>query len=150
MLFLSTLLPLAIAAASLAEASTHPPARENQHARRADCVQSYGRCGGEGYSGSTCCTDGWTCVEQNSWYSQCVQGGAGSDESPKTTTTSSKAAASSVIATSAIASTTTSSARPPANTDGAVALPAIPSDGPVGFASLNGARVSSHVRRARH
>ncbi|GJN90485.1 hypothetical protein Rhopal_003496-T1 [Rhodotorula paludigena] len=138
MLFLSTLLPLAIAAASLAEASTHPPARENQHARRADCVQSYGRCGGEGYSGSTCCTDGWTCVKQNSWYSQCVQGGAGSNEPPKATTTSSKAAASSVIATSAIASTTTTSARPPANTDGAVAIPAIPSDGPVGFASLNG------------
>ncbi|KAM0270847.1 hypothetical protein ACHAQH_009311 [Verticillium albo-atrum] len=34
--------------------------------------QPYGQCGGQGYSGPTTCTSGWTCVVSNQWYSQCL------------------------------------------------------------------------------
>lgn len=37
---------------------------------------AYGQCGGIGYSGSTACVSGYTCVYQNDWYSQCLPGGA--------------------------------------------------------------------------
>ncbi|KAJ6499346.1 glycoside hydrolase [Mycena sanguinolenta] len=33
----------------------------------------FGQCGGEGWTGQTTCTSGWTCVVQNSFYSQCLQ-----------------------------------------------------------------------------
>lgn len=33
--------------------------------------------GGQNWSGPTTCTDGWTCQEQNPYYSQCLQGGSG-------------------------------------------------------------------------
>ena len=38
----------------------------------AGTVAPYGRCGGNGYTGPTACTEGWTCKVQNDWYSQCV------------------------------------------------------------------------------
>lgn len=36
-------------------------------------VQPWGQCGGQNYQGETTCTEGHTCVEQNAYYSQCLQ-----------------------------------------------------------------------------
>lgn len=55
-------------------------------------VQGYGRCGGQGYSGSTTCASGFTCKVQNSYYSQCVKsegGNAAPPSAPKPTPASS-------------------------------------------------------------
>ncbi|KAF6831955.1 endoglucanase 3 [Colletotrichum plurivorum] len=38
----------------------------------------YMPCGGKGWTGQTTCVSGYTCVVQNDYYSQCVQGSAGS------------------------------------------------------------------------
>ncbi|KAJ7188320.1 glycoside hydrolase [Mycena filopes] len=35
--------------------------------------QPFGQCGGQGWTGPTTCTAGWTCLFQNSFFSQCVQ-----------------------------------------------------------------------------
>ncbi|KAJ4256828.1 hypothetical protein NW762_008924 [Fusarium torreyae] len=39
-------------------------------------VSQYGRCGGNGYTGSTKCAAGTSCVVQNPWYSQCLRSSA--------------------------------------------------------------------------
>jgi hypothetical protein len=36
------------------------------------CVDAWGKCGGQGWSGPTCCVNEYTCVEQGIWYSQCI------------------------------------------------------------------------------
>ncbi|GAA5855033.1 hypothetical protein JCM8547_002352 [Rhodosporidiobolus lusitaniae] len=33
---------------------------------------AYAQCGGTGFTGDTCCTDGWTCTYSNDYYSQCL------------------------------------------------------------------------------
>lgn len=39
----------------------------------ADCENPpYGRCGGKGFEGNECCTEGYECTVQNDYYSQCV------------------------------------------------------------------------------
>jgi endo-1,4-beta-xylanase len=40
-------------------------------------VGPWGQCGGNGWSGETTCTSGWSCKVTNEWYSQCVEGGGG-------------------------------------------------------------------------
>lgn len=45
--------------------------------------QPWGQCGGQGWTGSTTCVSGWTCVVNNQWYSQCLQGSS----NPQPTTT---------------------------------------------------------------
>lgn len=35
-------------------------------------VQAYGQCGGQGFTGSTACANGWVCKQWNPYYSQCV------------------------------------------------------------------------------
>ncbi|KAJ3767380.1 hypothetical protein FB446DRAFT_755101 [Lentinula raphanica] len=47
---------------------------------------AWGQCGGIGWSGSTTCITGYTCVETNAYYSQCIPGTASS--TPTTTITS--------------------------------------------------------------
>jgi len=37
-----------------------------------NCAGAHDQCGGNNWNGATCCVDGWTCAEQNEWYSQCV------------------------------------------------------------------------------
>ncbi|PVF96551.1 pectin lyase-like protein [Serendipita vermifera] len=63
---------------------------------------NYGQCGGIGWTGLTTCNDGWQCVVQNDWYSQCV---------PATTTASSTSTRTSTTTTSTRSSTTTTSTR---------------------------------------
>ncbi|KAM5341598.1 hypothetical protein ACJ41O_014629 [Fusarium nematophilum] len=35
------------------------------------CASKYGQCGGQSWTGATCCESGATCTEHNQWYSQC-------------------------------------------------------------------------------
>jgi Fungal cellulose binding domain len=37
-----------------------------------NCASKWGQCGGQGWSGPTCCQSGSTCNKTNDWYSQCV------------------------------------------------------------------------------
>jgi len=37
-----------------------------------NCATKYAQCGGQGWSGSTCCQSGSTCSFSNEWYSQCL------------------------------------------------------------------------------
>ncbi|KAG8916786.1 hypothetical protein FRC01_002869 [Tulasnella sp. 417] len=55
--------------------------------QKASAVAVYGQCGGIGYTGSTVCDAGSTCVYQNDWYSQCLPGTATTTTTSKTTTT---------------------------------------------------------------
>jgi lysophospholipase L1-like esterase len=50
------------------------------------CNAAYEQCGGEGFTGETCCVDGFICKEINQWYSQCVEseGGESSGKVPNT------------------------------------------------------------------
>jgi hypothetical protein len=36
------------------------------------CPAHYGQCGGQGWSGATCCQSGLACQVVNQWYSQCL------------------------------------------------------------------------------
>ncbi|KAG9048577.1 hypothetical protein FS837_012518 [Tulasnella sp. UAMH 9824] len=36
------------------------------------CSAKWGQCGGQGWSGPTCCQSGSTCTYSNAWYSQCL------------------------------------------------------------------------------
>jgi hypothetical protein len=48
-----------------------PAATPTKAAEQAGCAALYGQCGGQGFTGATCCTAG-TCKEANPWYSQCI------------------------------------------------------------------------------
>jgi endo-1,4-beta-xylanase len=65
-------------------------------------VAVYGQCGGQGYSGSTVCDSGSTCVYSNDWYSQCLPGTGGGGGG---TTTASSSTATVTSSTSAPTST---------------------------------------------
>lgn len=75
------LLSAALAATALAA----PVVEERQN-----CAQLWGQCGGNGFTGPTCCASGSTCVKQNDWYSQCLPGSqvTTSSSSSSTSTTS--------------------------------------------------------------
>ncbi|EKM81377.1 hypothetical protein AGABI1DRAFT_113024 [Agaricus bisporus var. burnettii JB137-S8] len=47
---------------------------------------AWGQCGGNGWTGPTSCVSGYTCVEQNEWYSQCIPGTVTTTTAPPTTT----------------------------------------------------------------
>ncbi|KAK4657656.1 1,4-beta-D-glucan cellobiohydrolase cel6a [Podospora pseudocomata] len=101
------LLTAALAATTLAA----PVIEERQN-----CGSVWSQCGGQGWTGATCCASGSTCVAQNQWYSQCLPGSqvtttAQAPSSTRTTTSSSSRPTSSSISTSAVnVPTTTTSA----------------------------------------
>ncbi|KAH6911481.1 xylanaseF1 [Coprinopsis sp. MPI-PUGE-AT-0042] len=66
----------------------------------------WGQCGGNGWTGSTTCVSGSTCVKQNDWYYQCIPGGA-TTQPPVTTQPPA----------------TTATTRPPTNTQPAGGAP---------------------------
>ncbi|KAL2758912.1 carbohydrate-binding module family 1 protein [Sodiomyces alcalophilus JCM 7366] len=49
---------------------TNPPPT-NPPPSGGNCSAMWGQCGGQGWSGPTCCSQG-TCQQQNPWYSQCL------------------------------------------------------------------------------
>ncbi|KAJ9133835.1 Glucanase [Pleurostoma richardsiae] len=73
-----------LVAAALSTIALAAPLEERQ-----SCATVWGQCGGQGYSGATCCASGSTCVYSNPYYSQCLPGTASSSSSSTTTTTSS-------------------------------------------------------------
>lgn len=38
------------------------------------CASTWGQCGGNGWTGATCCPSGAYCAVQNEWYHQCLPG----------------------------------------------------------------------------
>ncbi|KAI5802377.1 endo-1,4-B-xylanase A [Pyronema domesticum] len=54
------------------------------HAQSISAVPVWGQCGGNGYSGSTTCVHGTTCVKLNDYYSQCTPRTASSTASSTT------------------------------------------------------------------
>ncbi len=65
----------------------------------------WGQCGGLYYTGPTTCTSGWHCVYQNDWYSQCLEGAAGTTAA--TTTKASTTSTSTTLKTSTTSTATT-------------------------------------------
>jgi hypothetical protein len=45
------------------------------------CNALWGQCGGQGWSGATCCAAGSTCTYSNPYYSQCLPGSGGNNSS---------------------------------------------------------------------
>lgn len=91
-------------AATLAASALAAPVIED----RQNCAAAYGQCGGTGFTGSTCCASGATCVVVNSYYSQCQSGGSGAGAGASTPT-STTGSGSGSAATVAVAPATTAS-----------------------------------------
>ncbi|KAJ4306054.1 1,4-beta-D-glucan cellobiohydrolase cel6a [Collariella sp. IMI 366227] len=87
------LLAAALAATSLAA----PMVEERQN-----CAGLWSQCGGNGWTGATCCASGSSCVAQNPWYSQCLPGSAATTTpvASSSITTSIKSSSSSTSSTS--------------------------------------------------
>ncbi|KAI8800636.1 glycoside hydrolase superfamily [Cladochytrium replicatum] len=92
------------------------------------CAAAWGQCGGQGWTGATCCPSGWSCVFSNNWYSQCLQV-AGSS-----TITTTKTAA----ATSASTKTTTAAATSAATKTTTTTIVASPSPVSNAFVKVSG------------
>ncbi|KAM0496344.1 1,4-beta-D-glucan cellobiohydrolase cel6a [Verticillium nonalfalfae] len=101
---------LFLSAALLSTAAFAAPLEERQA-----CASQWGQCGGQGWSGPTCCPSGTTCQLQNAWYSQCLPGAA---PPPAVTTTrpATTAASSTRPATTVVNPPTTTVAPPPGTT----------------------------------
>lgn len=66
--------------------------------------QPYGQCGGQGWTGATTCTSGWTCTYSNPYYSQCLPGtGGGSTGGGSQTTSPTSGPTSTVTSLNALA-----------------------------------------------
>ncbi|KAI6085203.1 carbohydrate-binding module family 1 [Hypoxylon rubiginosum] len=75
---------------------------------RAACAATWAQCGGQGWSGATCCDSGSTCIKSNDYYSQCQPGAATTTAGTTTTiTTSSTTKATTTKPTTTIGTTTT-------------------------------------------
>ncbi|KAH6623951.1 1, 4-beta cellobiohydrolase [Chaetomium tenue] len=98
---------LFLAAALAATAMAAPVVEERQN-----CASLWSQCGGNGWSGATCCASGSTCTKQNDWYSQCLPGGAvttpGTTTKPTSTSTSTSSRSSSTSQGGGVSSSTSS------------------------------------------
>ncbi|TVY40757.1 putative endoglucanase type K [Lachnellula subtilissima] len=61
-----------VAAASTPAVVSASPAATSTVASSGETVPQYGKCGGDGYTGSTECAAGFTCKWSNAYYSQCL------------------------------------------------------------------------------
>ncbi|KAG2002588.1 acetyl xylan esterase [Coprinopsis cinerea AmutBmut pab1-1] len=52
--------------------STTPPVVVPTPPPSGNCASKFAQCGGNGWTGPTCCVSGSTCNKLNDWYSQCV------------------------------------------------------------------------------
>ncbi|KAK4149508.1 glycoside hydrolase [Chaetomidium leptoderma] len=86
---------------------------------RQNCGAVWSQCGGNGFSGPTCCQSGSTCVEQNPWYSQCLPGA----QVTTTTRVSSSSSSSSTAKPSTSTSSTTKPGPSSSTTTSAVVTP---------------------------
>ncbi|CAG9954682.1 unnamed protein product [Clonostachys rosea f. rosea IK726] len=53
------------------QTTTTSAAQAQPTATGTNCAGIWGQCGGEGWTGATCCSQG-TCTASNQWYSQCI------------------------------------------------------------------------------
>jgi len=51
---------------------TNPPQPTTTNNPPGNCAAKWGQCGGNGWTGPTCCQSGSTCTKSNDWYSQCI------------------------------------------------------------------------------
>jgi hypothetical protein len=58
------------------------------------CASAYYQCGGQGWTGPTCCVSS-TCTYQNAYYSQCIPGGSGSSSGGSSSSSSGSSSGSS-------------------------------------------------------
>ncbi|RMJ11822.1 putative exoglucanase type C [Fusarium kuroshium] len=58
--------------ASAQPSSAQASAQPSSDSGSSSAAGAYQRCGGQGWTGATTCVSGYTCKEQNTWYSQCV------------------------------------------------------------------------------
>jgi len=56
-------------------------AASSDTSQQASCSDVWGKCGGKGWQGPYCCTEGSSCVQQGEWYSQCKPGPVPSESS---------------------------------------------------------------------
>merc|ERR1711972_733794 len=96
-------------------ATSNAPVATTTSAGSSACAEEWGQCGGQGWTGSTCCASGLTCVQQPMWFSICEPSSV-----VDTTTTS---AAGSTTATSTSAPLTTSATPATTAINGACAGP---------------------------
>ncbi|KAJ3050591.1 hypothetical protein HK097_008417 [Rhizophlyctis rosea] len=60
------------------QTTTRPPTQTTSRATTqnggggGNCAAKWGQCGGQGWTGATCCASGSTCRASNQWYSQCL------------------------------------------------------------------------------
>jgi len=57
---------------TLVTTTTSAPNNPTTPPSNPSCAVKYAQCGGQGWSGSTCCESGSTCTTNNQWYSQCL------------------------------------------------------------------------------
>ncbi|QRV75672.1 endo-beta-1,4-xylanase [Ceratobasidium sp. AG-Ba] len=80
--------------------------------RGAFAVPVWAQCGGIGYSGSTVCDSGSTCIYFNDYWSQCQPGGGGGNPPPTTTSIAATTSSTPTIITDPAPSTTSTTTTP--------------------------------------
>ncbi|KAH0431025.1 hypothetical protein CcaCcLH18_07439 [Colletotrichum camelliae] len=85
---------------------------------RQSCGAAWTQCGGNGWTGATCCASGSNCVVTNEWYSQCIPGAAASSASSTT-----RASSTTVASTSRASSTTAGATTTRATSSGTTPVP---------------------------
>lgn len=68
----------ALAAAACSAETTPSESASSASQASSSCEAAYAQCGGQGFTGATCCVSGYTCTYGNQWYSQCAPSGSGS------------------------------------------------------------------------
>ncbi|KAH9892802.1 glycoside hydrolase [Cubamyces lactineus] len=73
----------------------------------ASAQSEWGQCGGIGWTGGTTCPSGWTCVAQNSYYSQCLQSTGSSSVGTTSTASTSVVGTTTSVPTLSVSPTST-------------------------------------------
>ena len=92
-------------------------------------VAAWSKCGGEGWTGSTCCVPGYVCSEQSRWYSQCTPGAAAPPATPAPPAPASATTTTNVMTSTVI---TTAASPPPVVTTTAAPKTSVGCESPVG------------------
>ncbi|KAI0418420.1 hypothetical protein EKO27_g10090 [Xylaria grammica] len=83
---------------------------EGRVEERQSCAEQWAQCGGNSWSGATCCASGSTCVAQNDYYSQCIPGASTTSATTTSRTTTTSATRTTTTGVTTTGATTTTSA----------------------------------------
>ncbi|KAK0614603.1 1, 4-beta cellobiohydrolase [Immersiella caudata] len=119
--------------AALAATALAAPLLEERQA----CGAVWSQCGGNGFTGTTTCCAGSTCVKSNDWYSQCLPGAQVTTTAQVPTLTPTRSSSSS-SRTSSLSSSTTTSPSGPVVTPSTTASPTGPVQSGGATASYSG------------